>query len=179
MHRLTLAAFAALMLLATQPLRAQRPITFGLAGGLSLPQGDLSNASQLGWHALGTLNLQSPMLPMGLRLDAAYNRFAGDGDVSTSLGNFDVASLTGNFTYRLPMTNSPISPYVIGGMGAYRTSCSDAPDCGGSIDFGWNVGLGFKMYALGLRSFVEARYHRTERGTSDVHYFPLTLGLIF
>ena len=33
--------------------------------------------------------------------------------------------------------------------------------------------------SLGVGSFVEARYHRTTRGGSGVHYFPLTRGLTF
>lgn len=135
----------------------------------------------MGWHALGTLVFSSPMLPLGIRLDAAYNRFAFS-DQSTSVGeggHQTVGSATLNLTYRLPMTNSPFSPYLISGLGAYRTQCSIGPSCSSSTAFGWNAGLGTRLYVLGLRSFIEARYHRTERGLSDIHYFPLTFGLIF
>ena len=51
--------------------------------------------------------------------------------------------------------------------------------CEGTTHFGWNVGLGMKLYALGFRSFVEARYHRTSANGSSVNYFPVTLGLLF
>jgi opacity protein-like surface antigen len=76
------------------------------------------------------------------------------------------------------MTNSPMSPYLISGLGAYRTECSLAVGCDASTKFGWNVGLGTKLF-VGFRSFIEARYHRTKRGDSSVNYFPLTLGLMF
>jgi hypothetical protein len=162
-------------------LAAQRPIAIGIAGGLSAPQGDVRDGSDLGWHALGTLSLSSPMLPLGIRLDGAYNRFNSKADAAPSLGDdhLSVLSVTGNLSYRLPMWNSPFSPYLISGMGAYRTSCAEGPSCDGSTEFGWNIGLGTKLYILGLRSFIEARYHRTERGVADVHFIPVTFGIVF
>ncbi len=153
----------------------QRPVSIGLAGGVSLPQGDLSDGANTGWHALGTVVVSTLMQPLGLRLDVAYNRFA----FSDADGHQDVGSATLNGTYRLPMTNSPMSPYLISGLGAYRSECSLAAGCDATTRFGWNVGLGAKVFALGFRSFVEARYHRTTRGDSQVNYFPLTVGVMF
>ena len=160
----------------TAPLVAQqRPVSLGLAGGVSLPQGDLADGANTGWHALGTLALSTLMQPLGLRLDVAYNRFELS-DVDD--GNQSVGSATLNATYRLPMTNSAASPYLISGLGAYRTECSLPAGCDASTKFGWNVGLGTKLY-VGFRSFIEARYHRTKRGDTSVSYFPLTLGVLF
>ena len=157
------------------PLDAQqRPIFIGLAGGVSLPQDDLSDGVNAGWHALGTIGLSTLMQPLGLRLDVAYNRF----EFTDVDGNQSVGSATLNATYRLPLTNSPMSPYLISGLGAYRTECSLAAGCDASTKFGWNVGLGTKLY-VGFRSFIEARYHRTRRGDASVNYFPLTFGLMF
>ncbi|MGQ0539926.1 MAG: hypothetical protein ACT4R6_13350, partial [Gemmatimonadaceae bacterium] len=125
MRRLmTLVAAGAAVLLQSELVRAQRPLAISLAGGVSAPQGNLEDGADLGWHVLGALSLSSMMLPLGLRVDAAFNRFSGNDAVPSSLGSdahHDVASLTGNLTYRLPMTGVPISPYLIGGMGAYRT----------------------------------------------------------
>ncbi len=175
MRRWILAVWIGVVSASTPGEAQQRPIAIGLAGGLSLPQGDLANRANAGWHALGTLALSTLMQPLGLRLDVAYNRF----ELSDVDGNQSVGSATLNATYRLPMTNSPMSPYLISGLGAYRTECSLASGCDASTNFGWNVGLGTKLFALGFRSFIEARYHRTTRGDSDVNYFPLTLGLMF
>jgi hypothetical protein len=160
----------------------QRPITFGVAGGVSVPEGDLRDGANTGWHALGTLMLSSLMQPLGLRLDVAYNRFDFTNRFQTDLGEDGfqtTTSATLNVTYRLPMTNSPLSPYLISGAGAYRSDCSVDPPCEATTRYGWNVGLGTKLFALGIRSFLEARYHRTGRGDADVHYFPVTLGVIF
>jgi len=160
---------------AAAPLGAQqRPIWVGLSGGVSLPQGDLADGANTGWHAQGTLALSTLMQPLGLRLDVAYNRF----EFSDVDGNQSVGSATLNATYRLPMTNSPMSPYLVSGLGAYRSECSLEAGCDAETKFGWNVGLGTKLY-VGFRSFIEARYHRTRRGDASVNYFPLTFGLMF
>ena len=182
MKRLILVAACAALPAAAPPLAAQRPLSVGLGGGASLPSGSLGEGTSAGWHALGTIALGAPMQPLGLRLDLAYNRFGFDDRGRVALGadgHETVSSATLNATYRLPMTDSPLSPYLISGLGAYRTACSLDAGCGGSTRYGWNVGLGTRLFALGLRSFVEARYHRTTRGGSGVHYFPLTLGLTF
>ena len=52
-------------------VRAQRLVSFGVAGGVSIPQGDLRDAANTGWHALGTVVVSTPMQPLGLRLDGA------------------------------------------------------------------------------------------------------------
>lgn len=152
----------------------QRPISIGLAGGVSLPQGNLADGANTGWHALGTVALTTLMQPLGLRLDIAYNRF----ELSDIDGNESVGSATLNATYRLPMTNSPMSPYLISGLGAYRSECSLDVGCDATTKFGWNVGLGTKLF-VGVRSFIEARYHSTKRGDESIRYLPLTLGLLF
>jgi hypothetical protein len=174
MRRSMLAAIWVALTFSVPSLEAQRPISVGLAGGVSLPQGDLADGVNTGWHAFGTLALSTVMQPLGLRLDVAYNRFAFS-DVD---GHQAVGSATLNATYRLPMTNSPMSPYLISGLGAYRTECSLDVGCDPMTKFGWNVGLGTKLF-VGFRSFVEARYHRTKRGDANVSYFPLTLGVMF
>jgi hypothetical protein len=172
------AALFALMPLAT--LESQRPITVGVAGGLSLPVGDFGDAVDPGWHALGTLTLGTAMQPLGLRLDAAYNQFARSATTPSVLsGSQTAASVTLNPTYRLPMTNSPLSPYVIAGAGAYRLACTGDAECSATTRFGWNGGVGTKFSSFGLRGFLEARYNRIAFRGGNVSYVPFTIGLTF
>jgi hypothetical protein len=173
MRRSTCAA-ALLAALAATPLPAQRPISVGVAGGVSFPQGNFGDVVDVGWHALGTLALSTLMQPLGLRLDGAFNEFG-----LTDEGTQRALSVTLNPTYRLPMTSSPFSPYVIAGAGAYHLDCSGDASCDGTTRFGWNAGAGTKVTALGLRAFVEARYHHVAFEGPDVHYVPLTVGLMF
>jgi hypothetical protein len=180
MRRSITALGVLLALCIPQLLPAQRLITLGLGGGVSVPQGDLSNAANVGWNALGSLILSTPMQPLGLRADVAYNQFPFSAATQSLLGtgNQRVGSLTANVMYRLPTPGTPISPHLIAGLGAYRTDCSVSASCEAVTHFGWNVGLGMKLYVLGFRSFLEARYHRTSANGSSINYFPVTLGLI-
>ena len=180
MRRSLLVAAAIAVLFAPAALHAQRPVSIGIAGGASIPSGDLRDGVDVGWHALATIAVSTLMQPLGLRIDVAYNRF-GFSDDAPSLADAhqSTSSATLNFTYRLPMTNSPLSPYLISGLGAYRSECSLDTGCEATTRYGWNAGLGTRLHFLGLRSFLEARYHRTEAGDTDIHYFPVTLGFTF
>jgi hypothetical protein len=180
MRRWITALCGLLALCSPRFLRAQRLITLAVGGGVSIPQGDLSNGANIGWNALGALVLSTPIQPLGLRVDAAYNQFPFSATTTSVLGtgNERIGSLTANVTYRLPTPGTPISPQLIAGLGAYRTDCSAGSACEAVTHFGWNVGLGMKLYVLGFRSFVEARYHRTKANGSSVNYFPVTLGFM-
>lgn len=156
-------------------LHAQRPVTVGVGGGVSLPQGRFGDAADPGWRALGALWLGGPMHLLGLRLDGAYDRFGA----AVGEGARSVASGTLNVTYRLPAVRSPLSPFVIAGAGAYRLACSGGASCPATTRFGWNGGLGTRFAGLGLRGLVEARYHRVALPGADASWFPLTLGLTF
>lgn len=181
MRRSILAIASALVLSPAGALLAQRPVSVGLAGGVSVPQGDLRDGASTGWHGLATISLSTLMQPLGLRLDVAYNRFDSSGATRTAAGSAGyqtVGSATLNATYRLPMTDSPLSPYLITGLGAYRTGCSLGSGCDAVTRYGWNAGLGTKMSVLPFRTFLEARYHRTTRYGRGVTYFPITVGLL-
>ena len=172
--------FAVLLLSIAAPAAAlaQRPLKLGLAGGVSLPSADLAAGAGPGWNALATLALSTLMQPIGLRLDVAHAEFAFDEPSPLGPGNQRVSSATLNATYRLPMTDSPMSPYVITGLGLYRTDCSVAA-CEASNHFGWNAGGGTKINILGMLTFVEARYHSANVGSGRVAYIPITVGLLF
>lgn len=171
MKRLIVVVVAALLLAGAQIAAAQR---LNIGGGVSMPQGDLADVASTGWHGLGSLEFGSLTLPQGLRLDLAYAQFGLDEALGS--GNQTVMSGTLNFTYRMPSSNSPVAPYLIAGLGAYHMDCSLA-SCDAATRYGWNFGLGTKLYVLGLRSFVEARYHLTKFHGTPVHYFPLTFGI--
>jgi len=182
MRRWILAAACFGVVSSVAPLDAQSPLSVGVAGGVSLPEGDIDEDVNTGWHALLTGELASPMHPWGLRLDIAYNRFAFNNELETALGgegHFAAGSGTLNITYRLPQVTWPIQAYLLLGLGAYRTDCSLGPGCESRVRYGWNYGLGAKFYFLGFRNFVEFRGHRTKSRTDDVHYFPLTIGIMF
>jgi hypothetical protein len=180
MHRRVIAALAP-ALLAAAPLGAQRPVALGIAGGVSLPQGRFGDGVDTGWRGLVTLAVSSPTQPLGLRIDGAYDQFDFGGGAAAALrgGRQTITSGTANVTYRLPMNRSPLSPYLIAGLGAHHLACAGGVSCGGSTRFGWGAGIGTKLTGLHLRTFVEARFQSVSLGGSDAHYFPVTFGLLF
>ena len=173
-------AFLACAMLCAAPLPSQRPVALGVAGGVTLPTGTMRDAAATGWHLVGTVAVSTPMQPLGLRLDGAHHRFdASDGIVQAATGARTITSATANVTYRLPATRTPLSPYLVSGLGAYHIACTGDTGCDGTTRFGWNAGLGTKWYVRGVRGFVEARYHRTSRDEGARPHVPLTFGLLF
>jgi hypothetical protein len=182
MRRWILGATCFAVVASAVPLTAQSPLSIGVGGGVSLPEGDIADDVNTGWHGLVTAALASPMHPWSLRLDVTYNQFGFSDQLETALGgegHLSAGSATLNLTYRLPKVTWPIQAYLLGGLGAYRTDCSPGPTCEARVRYGWNYGVGAQFFFLGLRNFVEIRGHRTKSHTDDVHYFPVTLGIMF
>jgi hypothetical protein len=166
----------ALGVLGAAPVNAQRALTFGVAGGLTVPQGNLNRSVNTGWHLEGSVALGSLMQPLGVRAEVALHRFGFETPVLGSSAHHMTSSLTVNGTYRLPMTNSAWSPYLIAGLGPYHVQCSPEVTCFKATRFGWNGGAGVKLYVMGLQAFVEARFHDVSGGPE---FFPVTLGVLF
>jgi len=166
---------AALLVLFASTVNAQRPVQLNLGGGVSLPVAHFRDASNTGWNALGAISVSSFMQAWGLRLDGAYDRFGAKSGGPTPA----IISGTFNFTYRIPMNNSPLSPYLSTGLGAYHLNCSGTPACDGFTRFGWNAGLGTKIAALGLKWFLEGRFHAVNASGGNIRFVPITLGLTF
>lgn len=163
-----------LLTFAANAATAQRPLKLNLGGGVTLPVGDLADGVSPGWHALAGLEVSSFMQPLGLHADVAYNRL----NAKATGPNQAISSATAGLSYRLPMTDSPLSPYVIAAAGAYRAECTDSVDCGSTTKFGWNAGLGTKVAAIGAKWFLESRFH-SMHATAGAKFVSATLGLTF
>jgi hypothetical protein len=171
--------------LATLPIaaQAQRPISLGVAAGVPFPLGEFHHEVNPGLRVLGTVTLDGPTVPFGLRLDAGYDRFGFKstpvGAAGRSTGAQQVVSVTLDPTYRLSSAASPFAPYLIGGAGSYSIGCTGVARCDGVTRIGWNAGLGARFTTVGVRWFTEARYHRVKVPATSVQYVPVTIGLLF
>jgi opacity protein-like surface antigen len=146
-------------------------LTLNLAGGVAFPIGSFGEATTTGWHGLVGIGLTSLMQPIGLRLDVTHYRFESNATGPTS----GITSGTLNLSYRLPMTDSPLSPYVSAGAGAYRFDCVGEPGCESDTRFGWNAGIGTRLAVLRLKWFLESRF----QAVGNARFVPVTLGLTF
>ena len=178
-HSLFVVAVAGLALVSL-PLEARaqvssvaKPVQFGVALGAALPTSNLSDVASTGFNGTATLGFTPAMIPLGIRIDGAYNQFS----VKDALGggNIHFTSVTGNLVYKFPSVS--ISPYAIGGGGWYNVGASGG---GGSDNFfGWNIGGGILMPLSGFDTFIEARYNQVQGNPGTSKFVPITFGVLF
>ena len=173
---------ALLLLVPAMRASGQGPIAFGVGGGVAKPVGSLGDVANTGYRALGTLAIGVPLVPVGLRLDASYDRFGFQRSSSSvpgsETGSQSVFAGTVNGTLRL----SPlplITPYAIAGLGPYHTSCSGPATCESATHVGYNAGVGVRFGAVLIHGFAEVRYHYVSMPGGSVQYVPVTVGLFF
>jgi hypothetical protein len=161
-----------------QILKRGTAVQFGVAAGAALPVSDLSDLANTGFNGTVTLGFTPAMIPLGVRVDGAYNQFG----VKNAFGggNVHIASVTGNFVYKIP--GATVSPYAIGGAGWYNTSLGNNAFFGSASDnhFGWNIGGGISMPLSGFDTFIEARYNQVQISNSpSLKFVPITFGVMF
>jgi Outer membrane protein beta-barrel domain len=152
-----------------------KPFSLGVAGGGSLPMSDLSNTSNTGYNGTVAMGINLPFIPVGLRIDGAYNSFGAKALADTKL---HVLSATGNLVYRLPSMG--VSPYLIGGAGLYMSGVT-APGATSNNEnhLGWNAGAGVSLPLTVFKAFVEARYNRISANGASMEFVPVTFGIMF
>ncbi|MEO8910919.1 MAG: outer membrane beta-barrel protein [Gemmatimonadaceae bacterium] len=176
---LFLAAAAVALVAAPRVSHAQlglvKPFSLGVAGGGALPMSDLSNASKTGYNGTVAMAIKLPFIPLGLRVDGAYNQFGAKVAGGPKL---HVMSATGNLTWDLPSMG--VSPYLIGGAGLYMPAATLAGSPSTTEHhFGWNAGAGINLPLTVVHAFVEARYNRISANGSSMEFVPVTFGIMF
>jgi hypothetical protein len=173
---LAVAAFALMAPVAV----AQAQLSFGVAAGATLPQGDLKTGWESGYHLMATAGIKPPLAPIGLRVDGMFNEF---GQVEPGTAKLRVMALTANAVFSMPGA-IVLSPYAIGGLGMYNTKANVA-GAEANGDFGFNIGAGIKFGLAGFSAFGEARYHIVKSdntsGTANdsFRFIPITFGITF
>ena len=147
----------------------------GASAGVAFPTSDLADVSNTGYDVTLMVGFKPTLIPLGVRLEAAYNQFGLDAND----GNINIPAFTGNLTYTFPSV--AFSPYAIGGAGLYRVNVD--PDPGNSVGenhFGFNIGGGIKVpLSRSFETFVEARYNRVTLDNSSFSFVPITVGILF
>ena len=165
-------------------------VHFGIAGGAAFPTGGASDKYNTGYHASAMLVFNTPLAPVGLRIEGMYARMneksqlVADGPVEFGAGTANLVLGPRAIAFR---------PYFIGGGGVYRLGVTTTK--GRAIvkenenDFGWNAGGGISFGVGPVASiFIEARYIRVETDASfapgnnpsrHLTLIPVTVGFIF
>jgi hypothetical protein len=150
-----------------------KPVQFGVAAGAALPLSDFSDVFSTGFNGTVILALNPKLIPLGVRIEGAYNQF-GAKDVD---GSSHITSATGNLVYQVPSMS--VSPYLIGGVGLYNLGLSDELGGNSENDFGWNIGGGIKLPLSGFDTFIEARYNQVQTSGTSTKFIPITFGILF
>lgn len=162
---------ASLLVVGAQRTEAQLPslLHFNVNAGATMPMSEAGDVWNAGLRVGAGVELKAPLIPVGLRVDGAYDRMGLklDGDSKLS-----ILSGTANAVFQLPIM--PI--YAVGGIGMYR---SDAGDGATSTDFGFNVGLGMRLPLPILSPFIEARLNQINGDGESFRYVPIVAGLRF
>ena len=174
------AVFIALLALAGSAGSASAQIGLSIAGGPSMPLGTLGDIVDTGYHAQLSAALSVPLLPVGVRIDGAFNQFPETGED----GNFRVLSGTANVILSVPSIG--VIPYLIGGLGMYSSSFvhddeagHDHGDEGSTTNVGANLGGGVRLALPGLAVFAEARLHNLFSDGEATRFVPVSLGIRF
>ena len=201
--RMSAAVFgAALVALAagTSPLAAQKAgLGFGASVGANVPNGEFADGAQTGLVANGFVGVGTGRF--GLRgelfwsrsdLDNAFIRKVGnavlpsDANIGDVTGNVNMVGASANLV--LPLMQSIVKPYLIGGVGVYRRRVSQ--DIRGTVDefkslrdtqtnLGYNGGLGLSIGGAGPSLFIEARYVSVATTPNRTKFVPVVIGFSF
>jgi opacity protein-like surface antigen len=151
------------------------PFSIGASAGIAFPTSDLGNIANTGYNVTLIGAYKPVFLPIGIRVEAAYNQFGLEG----TDGNVNIPAFTGNLVYELPSVS--FTPYAIGGAGLYRTNV-DVGGAGsaGENNFGFNIGGGVKIpLSTSFETFVEARYNHVTLEGGSWSFIPITVGILW
>ncbi len=160
-----------------QPVRT---VSFGIAGGASLPMGEFGDGADVGFNGKLLLGLRPVNWPIGLRAEGMFHRFG----LSNVDGNINMFAGVGNAILTFPTTGM-IRPYIIGGGGLYNSRFDgddEDLDLGAETsvtDFGINGGAGITFQLSGFNTFLEARFHNIFSEGESTQMIPITFGLVF
>lgn len=177
MNRILLTSVAAVVAMsaAAPKVGAQlssNPFQIGGAAGIAFPLSDLGNIVNTGYNVTLAVGYKPMLTPIGVRVEAAYNEFGGQGGASS----LNVPAFTGNLVYALPGVS--FSPYIIGGAGLYTPNIGTGNDR--ENHFGFNVGGGIKIpLSSSFETFVEARYNKVSVDNFNLSFIPVTVGIMW
>ena len=159
-------------------------LTAGVYGGLTIPRGAFDDEVGTAWNGggFGKIRVYGPL---DLRIDGTYSKFAKKDIVGTIatvttdgrvlFGTVNALVNLGPDSAAYPGDNSA-APYILAGFGRYQLDykascvgegCTTFEEPGKNTHNGINIGGGSTFPLGGVRTFIEARYHRIMREATD------------
>lgn len=169
MTRFTLVA--ALLCLVPASVHAQPRLIVG--GGFSAPSGQIADIADPGYHLRAGLQVAIPNLPLGLRADGDFHRM---GAATAEFSRTEVLAGALSLAFTLPGVG--LQPYLLAGIGSYRTKSGPNGSPETVTDTGYHGGFGVVIGGSGMGAFAELRYVQIQ-SVSKTRLIPLTVGLRF
>lgn len=179
----------------------------GVHGGTNFPQSELNDVYDAGYNVGGQLGWDPENSPLGLRLNASWNRLNGRTLTNQSIGNVaftgelqsaDLYSAFADAKLRLPFgkfLGATSGLYAVGGAGMtyfrnfdrFETVSGNTANQSrtGTFNpedvtrFAANAGGGVSWGIGNVSLFVEGRYVRVFTQNRNSDYVPVTIGLTF
>jgi opacity protein-like surface antigen len=151
------------------------PLSFGVAGGLSVASGDFGDVANAGYNISGLVGLHLPAMPIRFRGELQYQHF-GFKDVSGLAVGGNSSTLAGIVNAIVQMPTPLVSPYLTGGIGMYHLSATGADS---QNKFGYNLGVGISFHLSSINTFVEADYESISVDNGSMKTVPLRFGITF
>ncbi|WP_275830184.1 hypothetical protein [Roseisolibacter sp. H3M3-2] len=196
---------------AVPPMRTTRfgnGLYFGVQGGANFPQNEINSYYETGYGAGAQLGWDPASSPLGLRVNAMWNRLNGrdlqnatinNVRYQADLNNADLYSVFGDAKLRLPFgrfLGATSGLYAVGGAGVtYFRNYTDFSNVTGiqpnnqnvvrtfnpedKTQFALNGGGGLSFGVGAVSLFVEGRYVRVFTSGARTDYVPVTIGLTF
>lgn len=163
-------ALVAILALLWVPSAAMGQVRILAGAGVTNPISDLNDVTDVGWHAMAGMQLSVAALPVGLRADGGYHSFGQQG------ANPQTSILSGALSVVLTLPGVGLSPYLLGGVGIYRTSL-DVSGTEPTSDTGIHAAFGVDIGALGFGGFAELRGVSVgTEGAGNFRFLTATLG---
>jgi hypothetical protein len=150
---------------------------FGLGAGLTLPLGNYSTGDNLGFHALGLVQMPLRHTPVHLRADVMFSTTSHKNGVS---GSTRVIGADVDALYHLGDRTASARPYILGGLGLFNGHVSFTGGSVSNTNIAMNLGGGV-LFGLGktTHAFAEARFMDIFTSGGSTTFIPITFGLMF
>ncbi|MFN5582805.1 outer membrane beta-barrel protein [Gemmatimonas sp.] len=170
------AAFAAPAALSAQVTTTEKPVTFGISGGVSLPTGDYTAGLQTGYALAGHLYITpATFASLRFRGDVTFDNWNFEGPNN---GSFRSLGVVGNVLYDFPAAGtSATRPYLLAGLGGFDSKESVGGQS--TTHLGFQIGGGLAFQLSGFTTFAEAKFVNVFTDGASLRYLPLTFGVRF
>lgn len=159
-----------LALAETSPVSAQAEVGLAVAAGVGMPTSDFGSAHKGGYLGNARVFIYPGHSRVGVQVDLAYGRFAGQG------GNADFKPFTAMGSLLFGSARSRhIRPYFLAGAGLMAKGST----MNEYSRFAVQGGAGLSIGSGSISAFLEARYVSSVEAITLASYVPILAGVVF